>query len=315
MVTGVQTCALPIFTIQIFRPPVFLIHGIWGAADGWNYFSAVVSDLSQRFDVYAANYKNSNASSVSFNEPLVFDQLGQALSLFKSKHSAAAVQADVVVHSMGGLIARSMVLDPRFYSSASFDQGLVHKLITIDTPFAGSEFASRLELSSYNIICGAAFLYSGHDVAGAVHDMVPGSALLTKLNSATGRHLLHVHSIVGNASQSQMDANLTAIRWKLTLPCPLLMPSGGFQAVFNDDSDLVVSEASQQFGVASWAVDVSNGTIHAVNSVLFPNGPDSLDTDYNNGTIGPAAVLTNSPKVVQLLNTFISDTKFVAIGP
>jgi hypothetical protein len=62
----------------------------------------------------------------------------------------AAVQADVVAHSLGGLMARGMahvgtdfVGTPIFYGDASYGQGYIHKLITLGTPHLGTNLALR----------------------------------------------------------------------------------------------------------------------------------------------------------------------------
>ena len=105
-----------------------------------------------------------------------------------------------------------MLLDSNFYLETNFVQGLIHKLITIDTPYSGSEFAGRLWQS--NPVCKSGFAVFGHPVDGAVQDLIPGSALLTSLNSELPNGTLFppllAHAIVGIASQQQETANYAA---------------------------------------------------------------------------------------------------------
>ena len=304
--------------VTILRPPVFLIHGIWGDPINWNDFSALVADTQNRFDFFAADYHQSNGMGIVYNESIVSRQLTGWLEMFAHEHSVAASQADIVAHSMGGLIARAMLQDPRFFNSSNYGSGVIHKLITLDTPHNGSEFATRL--SNASSICKFVFSLSGHSVDGAVNDLAPGSAFLTGLNQSTTGVGLKAHAIVGTANATQTLAAFTAISTATTLAsnitsvdipvCDSLL-SGGFQSVFNNDgNDLIVSETSEQYGFTAAGVDQSPGTIHAA-MILFPIGPDALDSTLTGASSPPI----NSPKVVNLLNTSITDLSFVGIQP
>ena len=300
--------------VTIIRPPVFLIHGIWGAPSNWDNFSALVSDPQKRFDLGAADYQRSNSMGIVYNESIVFGQMKSWLSLFTFEHSVAVVQADIVAHSMGGLIARAMLLDPRFYNSNNYGQGAIHKLITLDTPHNGSDFATRLSESS--VVCQSTFDFLGNQVDGAVNDLVPRSSFLTGLNHSTTGDALRAHAIVGIASSDQESRTQTRIVMVMPpLVCSNLM-SGGFQSIFNGDgSDLIVSESSQQYGFGSSGVSQSAGTIHAANPVLFPFGIDALDAITSGVDVVASPTPINSPKVVNLLNTFITEPSFVSIQP
>lgn len=61
-----------------------------------------------------------------------------------SSIQAAAVQADVIAHSMGGNVVRMMTLSPSFLSPDTFKKGFVHKLITIGSPHLGTPLATEL---------------------------------------------------------------------------------------------------------------------------------------------------------------------------
>jgi pimeloyl-ACP methyl ester carboxylesterase len=289
---------------------VFLIHGLWGSPDDWSNFSALISDA--RFDHTAADYHTTAGDSVSSNEPSVLSQLRAWLWSYELTHGIAAIQADVVAHSMGGLIARDMLLDPSVaFASSNRFQGIIHKMITIDTPHNGSQFAARLEVSPCHFIFG----FYNRPVAGAVADLVPGSALLTSLEEAPFQ-AKYAHALVGIASLDQQSAAINGnTAWDLWAACPDML-NGGFQAVFNGDgNDLVVSESSQQFGFAVAGVTESQNVIHSVDSGLFPLGPDALDQVLSGSAKIPSSTLTNSTVVVTLLNTFITNAAFVEIEP
>lgn len=68
----------------------------------------------------------------------------QALAFYRDELDLAVTQADVVGHSMGGLLAR-VHADPKYNPSykrpENYNQGDIHRLITICTPHHGSELA------------------------------------------------------------------------------------------------------------------------------------------------------------------------------
>jgi pimeloyl-ACP methyl ester carboxylesterase len=136
--------------ITITRPPVILIHGVWSDWDTWQYFRPLTSGKSaspfnnQLFWIKRINYGATNGKGFQLNAYYTLNRLKDYIKAFKTDHNVAAVQADVVVHSMGGNIARTWVRAPSFRSKFNYFQGYVHKLITIDTPHLGSDFASRL---------------------------------------------------------------------------------------------------------------------------------------------------------------------------
>jgi PGAP1-like protein len=59
-------------------------------------------------------------------------------------NNVGAVQADVVAHSMGGDIARTMAGLSAFTSQNNYGLGSVHKQITIGTPHTGTQLAFDL---------------------------------------------------------------------------------------------------------------------------------------------------------------------------
>ncbi|GEM_PF-5888278 len=68
----------------------------------------------------------------------------QALDHYRDQLGLAATQADVIGHSMGGLLARVYASDqynPTYERLENFNQGDIHRLITLNTPHHGSELA------------------------------------------------------------------------------------------------------------------------------------------------------------------------------
>ena len=167
--------------VTILRPPLVLIHGLWGSWTDWNSFKPLVSDagtVDSRFSVERVNYDSqiisilatdppfldtdllqqisANSLGISYNAPVVQVQIEQCIEEFKSgrdqskncpnplKLPVAGVQVDIVAHSLGGLIARAIAGQGTFLSANTFAQGDIHKLITIDTPHLGSPVAVQI---------------------------------------------------------------------------------------------------------------------------------------------------------------------------
>ena len=165
-------------SVAILRPPVVLVHGIWGKPSNWNAFVPLINDPENRFLVGAADYSDLIGSRITTFLPDDADALGlvsgTALTNYVQKFAranslgfsynaksvlnnifiaiidlkyglnpahipVAAVRADIVGHSMGGDISRYLpLLGKSFYAPFTFSQGPVHKVITIDTPHLGS---------------------------------------------------------------------------------------------------------------------------------------------------------------------------------
>lgn len=179
--TGIQ----PALNIIIVRPPVFLIHGIFSSPDVFNSLIPAINDpASPLFYVVALDYSTDidsevtstvpadirslahirrNVVGVRYNAPFLLEAMAEGIEDFKeegpfpsqSPIPVAAVQADVVAHSLGGLMARGMVhvgtdypmtanTQTSFGDDESYGRGYIHKLITLGTPHLGTNFALRL---------------------------------------------------------------------------------------------------------------------------------------------------------------------------
>jgi hypothetical protein len=152
--------------IWILRPPVVLVHGLWGSRADWNTFTPLINDPLRQFFVRRADYNQDlagrvtatvpgytplvmrgirgNALGFDYAAPIVLDQIRQALVDFRQQNSAAVAQADVITHSMGGTVARTLINLQRFVAPETYGAGYIHKLITIGTPHEGSPLAFDL---------------------------------------------------------------------------------------------------------------------------------------------------------------------------
>ena len=157
-------------SISAVRPPVVLVHGLWGQPGDWAdaNFTIPINLYIQTVDYYnpllqaTATYPSypswllnlnaipTSALGLSYNAGLVYNpqsvnvQIRKFIRDFRQANNAAAVTADVVAHSMGGLVVRTMALDPLFASNDTYGNGPINKLITIGTPHLGSPLATDL---------------------------------------------------------------------------------------------------------------------------------------------------------------------------
>jgi hypothetical protein len=150
--------------LDVLRPPVVFIHGLWDGEGTWGGFSPLIVD--PRFFTYRIDYSgyvlggvastppypaswllallHRNSLGFAYNAPAALLQLQNFVADFSHNLNVAAAQADVVAHSMGGDISRTMALLPNFLSAADYGYGPIHKLITIGTPHLGTPLATQL---------------------------------------------------------------------------------------------------------------------------------------------------------------------------
>lgn len=348
--TGTSS-SLPVI---ILRPPVVLVHGLWDDKGAWNNFSPLITDppltVDSRFYVGRVSYDNlvgpsivssdpsysgivfaaegsvqlkakANSLGFAFNAPNVLAQTDRWIGNFKQGNNpmgipAAAVQVDMVAHSMGGDIARTMVLLPSFLSDETFGQGSIHKLITIDTPHLGSPLASLLLSSQEDGGClehllalkgkfvfNTAFLANAGLVSGAMSDLQPSSPALRNIANQN-RHPLPTALIAGIYTFFQsldvIGGNAFLIRLVCSTTDPLAddLTSSNYPLVFSGlANDAIVSEPSQLNGnsaVNGAGVFEFTGVVHSVGTEkLGFAGPSVLDASA--GVATTVILLLNTP--------------------
>jgi triacylglycerol esterase/lipase EstA (alpha/beta hydrolase family) len=139
--------------IQLYRPPVVLIHGIWtNSHETWvtlNDFTKKLTDNG--FNYNFADYKEHNSETFDpCDKPFGnygIDSTRNAIhDILEEYHyfSIAASQVDIVAHSMGGLMARGFVQQPDYKGKENYMKGSIHRLITIGTPHCGGDLSKFL---------------------------------------------------------------------------------------------------------------------------------------------------------------------------
>jgi triacylglycerol esterase/lipase EstA (alpha/beta hydrolase family) len=200
-------------SVTVARPPVVLVHGLWGSASSFSAFTPLINDAI--FDVNYATYDNaitgitsttpsySKSSSIeanslgfAYNAPSVLAQINNFIANYRTSANVASVKADIVAHSMGGDVSRTMFLLPTFLSNPTFPTfgaGPINKLITIATPHLGTPVAALLLASNNACVRNVlaqdqdyallSITFSGQTVDGAVADL-EGSGFGSSLSSA-----------------------------------------------------------------------------------------------------------------------------------
>ncbi len=338
-------------SVTVLRPPLVLIHGLWGSPASWNGFTPLITD--PRFVVDRANYsavigsqiqsysptypsfaigsiKSAQANSLGFayNAPTVMKQLTGFVNQFKKGTNpenipVAAVQADVVAHSMGGDITRTLPLTTGFYSSTTYALGTVHKVITIGTPHWGSPLAIHLVDNDNECVRGVLAISgspaftsvtftNGSTTTGAVADLqgdgFDGSLSPALQNLQTPiAHPLPTALIQGLESQSQLDGlDSSPVAESIRIFCfgdylAGHLTSTGWPEIFNQDSDSIVPALSAVAGLTDFTQ--VNGVIHSSSAELLGFGPPA-ELDAAGGI---PAVVTN------LLNTNVTNVIFVPL--
>jgi pimeloyl-ACP methyl ester carboxylesterase len=338
-------------TVTLLRPPLGLIHGLWGDPTSWDGFTPLITD--PRFTIGRADYskviggqiksykpsypswaqssiKTAQANSLGFayNAPAVLLQLAAFVNQFKTGTNpdhipVAAVQVDIVAHSMGGDITRTFPLVKGFYGNTTFGLGGVHKMITIGTPHWGSPLAPHLLDNNNQCVRGilatsgslsftSVTFKNGTTVTGGVGDLQGdgfGGSLSPALQAlqAPIPHPLPTALIQGLESQTQLDGlDTSSVAKFIRLFCltdylAQHLTSTGWPKIFNQESDSIVPALSEVAGLTDFTqVD---GVIHSSSSELLGFGPPAeLDAA---GDI-PATV-TN------LLNTPVTNSVYVGL--
>jgi len=162
-----------LFPISIVRPPVVLVHGFTADATAWDKFTPFI--FNPLFGIYLSDYGTPvyNVSAIlpnytipgtstplfpvspfpvigsdlgfQFNAPRVLADIQRSIDDYKLSGPAAfpttvaSVQADIVAHSMGGLVTRMAArTQASFFLWSNYWDGPVHKMITLGTPYLGS---------------------------------------------------------------------------------------------------------------------------------------------------------------------------------
>ena len=304
--------------VTVARPPVVLVHGLWGDASSFDNFTPLITDSN--FSINYAVYANlitgitstvptfsssidstieANSLGFSYNAPGVLTQIKNFISAYRTTANVAGVRADIVAHSMGGDISRTMFLLNNFLANNTFGAGPINKLITVDTPHLGTPVAAdmisnsntcvRNTLAGYGDIALQSVTFSGRTVHGAVLDMEGdgfGGGLSSALRNLKAVQPFPTAYIAGIATSANLNGlscffcNAEALRL-LCAGNPLAtdLTAKNWPTIFGQDNDTIVPVDSALNNLTGLEY---SGVIHTAGlETLDFNGPSVLDAASN----------------------------------
>ena len=200
--------------IEIVRPPLLLLHGLMGSSDTWSKlknFLVTEHKMYMDFAVCNLGYRTSNNQSFYVNVEKVRNMANHLFNVY-SKNKYVANKLDIIGHSMGGVLARL------YTQEGSEDK--VHKLITVNTPHAGSEIADII-LAHRSLVGHLVKLLHDNVINesvpfswGAITDLAVESQAISELNSNHTRPDVPVHAIATHVLDN-IDPNLINEYWKM----------------------------------------------------------------------------------------------------
>jgi hypothetical protein len=336
------TATLP---VRVVRPPVAAVHGIWDDDGLWKTFQPLVwgtGNSDPRFAIFRINYGQNvsgliqetfphyaesirvkttgSALGFEYNAGVVQKRIREELQVFKTGRnpanmSVAAVQVDVVAHSMGGDVTRTMPLLPDFLQGNTYGEGIVHKLITVDTPHKGAVLATALvsQMShghfsvplflgnwSTNVVLRSATLRDGRTVSGAVGDLVHNtpSAALQRMDAQRVRQIPTAFVAGAYTNWANLTGNIVTNFVKSQCQGDALaaqLTANGWPALFGEESDATVGMSSQDPFSRGRHFP---GYVHSSGMVKLGFAPPTI---ISNGEV--------ATQVISLLNTPMSDTQ------
>ncbi len=290
--------------IDLVRPPVMLLHGLWSDRDTWTW--ALVND--PRFTVCRQDYRPYHADHFVSNVRFARWGVARAVEMLREQ-GIAATQADVFGHSMGGLLSRMYIgnINAYYIRNDNFGEGDIHKLITVDTPHLGSPLAVILMAYSndplYGVVFNRAMRLIRHCVdCGAVEDLQPSSDVLSNLPGAE----VQAHAIVGVGGSDILQAGMESL---LPAEMSTLLTILRFFGVLPEDlfppelqHDFIVGRISQEGGLGTGS---SQTSVYGLNMVPLALGIHTTVT----------AETRISDRAVELLNAQVNSDTFASEFP
>lgn len=303
----------------LVRPPVCLIHGVWSEGAMWRWPLYAPGDT--RFVVWSQDYQSTNASHFAVNVVKARIGVASAVRRLRARHYAVT-RADVVGHSMGGILSRLYIASPNYVRNDNFGLGDVHKLISLDSPHKGSELANLLDALNLTAPAGAVSEWVADQArsagfctdCGAIDDLRIDSVPIINLPAAA----VPAHAIAGTGGSDLIANGAVA-----TLPHHIRLffmaldllgwpPSRIFAELGVPQHDLIVGFESQQGGLTGPRLSfVGQQWGYSILGSIHFGVPEFLDPFNAVGVPVNAAV---GDVAIGLLNAKTSSTSFAAGG-
>ena len=315
---AVSTSGTTSTAVTVARPPVVLVHGLWGDASSFENFTPLITDpnFSINYAVYDSSITGitstvptfsssiestieSNSLGFAYNAPGVLTQIANFVAAYRTTTNVAGVKADIVTHSMGGDIARTSFLLKGFLANNTFGAGPINKLITVATPHLGTPVAAdmlannnscvRNTLAGYGDIALQSVTFSGHTAHGAMVDLVGDgfggglSAALKNLKPVQPFPTAYIAGIATSANLNGLNCllcNAEALRVLCSAnPLAKSLTAKNWPKIFGQDNDTIVPLDSALNSLTGLQY---SGVIHTAGlETLDFNGPSVLDAAPN----------------------------------
>lgn len=263
--------------LKLVTPPVVLVHGMWSSPNtAW-----VETGFKQHLEkmgfgnIQLVNYEQYSHYTFDPNNPQsdyakkeLYSAIQRAIRKYKDSLGVLASQVDVVGHSLGGLVTRSFIQWKEYnMQPQNYNEGYIHKLITLGTPHMGSPLGPLLygideevvriyekenlsHLDKIKLTVLQKILQLVKQPVGSVHkDFNPdvsNNSALKHIASTAEYKLKKVHAVVGIASADAGD-----IFDGMEQFVKLILRKKSLIDVFSNSSehDLVVGKQSQLGGL------------------------------------------------------------------
>ncbi len=239
--------------VVLLRPPLVLVHGLWSRPQTWRF--PLVAD--PRFRGQPADYSETHAGYFRDNDGAVAGEIVSALIGLR-EDGIAATQADVIGHSMGGILSRLWIQNRNYRRVTNFFEGDIRKLFTLDTPHSGSPLANLLVAIRETPILGslaAGIVRENYSIdPGAVDDLSVGSPAIAEIQ----RTSVPGHALVG-VGGSQLLPSLNPPLKLLSVVVDFFSDTGLEDLFQGVEHDVVVPRESQEGGAIAPAYTVVGG--------------------------------------------------------
>lgn len=212
--------------IQIIRPPVVFVHGLGDSHKCWKKMDEMLTDSSIGGSTlntalyldsinYRVDYAETNTSTFMRNIDVVTDGIDMARKQAATQ-GYITTKCDIIGHSMGGILAR-------LYVERGGRQDYINRIITVNTPHAGSELGDMVAAHKMSLGLLARLFYKKFDI-DAVRDLgVESDAMQSLILPFKPNFDIPVHSIAtesiyrdlilkgGNAAFAAINAGLLAV--------------------------------------------------------------------------------------------------------
>lgn len=333
-------------TVTLVRPPVVLMHGLWADPATWS--QGFITEVQGPNGIsVVGDYATTNAEELARSVAEMEKRIKEAVDEAR-KQKIAATKADVVGHSMGGLLGRLHLSGTGYLKPENLNKGDIRRLITLNTPHFGTNLANLLIALHGNaataqlvetdvrevVSLGQVVGQGGNITSGAICSMAQNSADLAQLSASVPS--AHVFTATGGPAGTPTQPALfwdTAFvdlfedRFTATrcVNGPVILglclgtrvnvyPQAVVDAFrFREANDLIVPLSSQLGGVATVSQAVTNSaTLEHFSSGASQSIPRSQSSGQQVRTI--LDVETTSPTLTTLAGV-MSLSNGVSIAP